>query len=83
MAGDVTVANTFAASYLDSSYRHFSWSAAERATTLKTNKYQHLQNNYIFVPLACEVMGSWSHDQVHGSALNFLTVFPKNHHDNW
>ena len=26
----------------------------------KTNKYQHLQNNYIFVLLACEVMGSWS-----------------------
>ena len=59
MAWDVTVADTFAASYIDSTASS-AGAAAERAATLKTNKSQHLQNNYIFVPLACEVMGSWS-----------------------
>ena len=59
MAGDVTIADTFAASYIDRTTSS-AGASAERAATLKTNKYQHLQNNYIFVPLACEVMGSWS-----------------------
>ena len=63
MAWDVTVADTFAASYFDST-AIYAGAAAERAATLKTNKYQHLQNNYIFVPLACEVMGSWSNVSV-------------------
>ena len=59
VAWDVTVVDTFAASYIDSTAIS-AGAAAERAATLKTNKYQHLQNKYIFVPLACEVMGSWS-----------------------
>ena len=57
VAWDVTVAEKFAASYIDSTASS-AGAAAERDETLKT--YRHLQNNYIFVPLACEVMASWS-----------------------
>ena len=59
MAWDVTVSDPFAVSYIDCTAIS-AGAAAERAATLKTNKYQHLQHNYIFVPLTCEVMGSWS-----------------------
>ena len=32
--------------------------AAERAALNKHAKYEHFKNNYIFIPLTCEVMGS-------------------------
>ena len=75
MAWDVTVADTFAASYIDSTASS-AGAAAERAVNLKTNKCQLLQNNYIFVPLACEVMGSWSNVSIEflGSLSEKITM---------
>ena len=55
---DVTVADTYAASYVgDTSLR--AGAAAERAASRKLEKYRHLEENYIFIPLACEVAGAW------------------------
>ena len=57
---DVTVADTFAASYVgDTAVR--AGAAAERAAAAKkTEKYDELRRNYIFIPLACEVTGVWN-----------------------
>ena len=56
---DVTVADTFAASYVgDTAVR--AGAAAERAAAKKTEKYDELRRNYIFIPLACEVTGVWN-----------------------
>ena len=38
---------------------HRAGGAAERAAVNKTNKYNYLLSNYIFVPLACEISGVW------------------------
>ena len=58
MAWDVTVADTFAASYLPHT-SVLAEAAAERAAELKNAKYDYLTENHIFVPLACEVSGVW------------------------
>jgi hypothetical protein len=55
---DVTVVDTFCASYIGMTSVE-AGSAAERAATLKTTKYEELARNHIFVPLACEVVGGW------------------------
>ena len=36
--------------------------AAERAAAKKTEKYDELRRNYIFIPLACEVTGVWNNE---------------------
>ena len=53
------MADTFAESYVgDTAVR--AGAAAERAATKKTEKYDELRRNYIFIPLACEVTGVWN-----------------------
>ena len=53
---DVTVA---AASYVgDTAVK--AGAAAEWAAAKKTEKYDELHRNYIFIPLACEVTGVWN-----------------------
>ena len=59
VAWDVTVANTFAASYISAT-----GSAAERAAQLKISKYDEIARNHIFVPLACEVTGVWCSEAI-------------------
>ena len=66
VAWDVTVADTFAASYLPRT-PVLAGAAAERAAELKNAKYDHLTKNHIFVPLACEVSGVWCTE-----AIDFL-----------
>ena len=63
---DVTVADTFAASYLPMTSLE-AGSAAERAASLKIKKYEELARNHIFIPLACEVTGNWCSE-----AIDFL-----------
>ena len=63
VAWDVTVADTFATSYINHTVT-LAGAAAERAALNKHAKYEHFKNNYIFIPLACEVMGAWSADSV-------------------
>ena len=58
-AWDVTVADTFAASYVgDTAVR--TGAAAERAAAKEIEKYDELRRNYIFIPLAGEVTGVWN-----------------------
>ena len=54
----MTVADTFAASYLPHT-SILAGAATERAAELKNAKYDYLTKNHIFVPLACEVSGVW------------------------
>ena len=69
MAWDVTVADKFAASYIDST-AILAGAAAERAAAMKT-KHLHIR--------ACEFMGSWS-----SVSFEFRdSSFEKNHHGNW
>ena len=49
---------------LHQSYCDIAGAAAERAALKKHAKYEHFKNNYIFIPLACEVMGAWSADSI-------------------
>ena len=63
---DVTVADTFATSYLPLTSLE-AGSAAERAASLKIKKYEELARNHIFIPLACEVTGNWCSE-----AIDFL-----------
>ena len=63
MAWDVTVADTFANSYLPLTAVR-AGAAAERGALNKHTKYDHLKNAYIFVPLACEVTGAWSIESI-------------------
>ena len=63
---DVTVADTFAASYLPMTSLE-AGSAAERAASLKIKKYEELARNHIFIPLACEVTDNWC-----SGAIDFL-----------
>jgi hypothetical protein len=60
---DVTVADTFATSYLPLTSLE-AGSAAERAASLKNKKYEELARNHIFIPLACEVTGNWCSEAV-------------------
>ena len=56
---DVTVADSFAASYIkDTSFT--AGAASELAAMTKTAKYEELTRTYLFVPLACEVTGVWN-----------------------
>ena len=57
----MTVADTFATSYINHTVT-LAGAAAERAALNKHAKYEHFKNNYIFIPLACEVTGAWSAD---------------------
>ena len=57
VAWDVTVADTFANSYLPLTATK-AGAAAERAALNKHTKYDHFKNTYTFVPLACEVIGA-------------------------
>ena len=63
MAWNVTVADTFANSYLPLTAAR-AGAAAERAALNKHTKYDHLKNAYTFVPLACEVTGAWSMESI-------------------
>ena len=63
VAWDVTVANTFAASYISATEVEVG-SAAERAAQLKIVKYDEIARNHIFVPLACEVTGVWCSEAI-------------------
>jgi hypothetical protein len=63
IAWDVTVADTFAASYLPLT-SVCAGAAAERAAMLKIVKYEELARNHIFAPLACEVTGVWCEEAV-------------------
>ena len=63
VAWDVTVADTFANSYLPLTAAR-AGAAAERAALNKHTKYDHLKNAYTFVPLACEVTGAWSIESI-------------------
>ena len=63
IAWDVTVADTFAASYLSLTSVQ-AGAAAERAALLKTAKYEELARDHIFAPLACEVTGVWCQEAV-------------------
>jgi len=56
LAWDVTVIDTFAASYLTASADH-AGGAAEIAAKRKTIKYSSLPTNYEFCPIAFETMG--------------------------
>ena len=58
---DVTVADTFASSYV-SDAAVCARKVAERAAAKEIAKYAQLCRNYIFVPLACEVFGAWCND---------------------
>ena len=60
----VTVANTFAASYI-SATKVEDGSAAERAAQLTIAKYDEIARNHIFVPLACEVIGVWCSEAIY------------------
>ena len=55
---DVTVANTFANSYIASTSVE-AGTAAEIAAVRKKTKYLELAQKYLFVPLVCEVTGVW------------------------
>ena len=55
---DVTVADTFANSYIASTSVE-AGTAAEIAAVRKKTKYLELAQKYLFVPLACEVTGVW------------------------
>ena len=63
VAWDVTVADTFATSYINHTVT-LAGAAAERAALNKHAKYEHFKNNYNFIPLACEKMGAWSADSI-------------------
>jgi len=63
VAWDVTMANTFAASYISATEVE-AGSAAERAAQLKITKYDEIARNHIFVPLACEVTGVWCSEAI-------------------
>ena len=56
LAWDVTVIDTFAASYLTASADH-AGGAAEIAVKRKTIKYSSLSTNYEYCPIAFETMG--------------------------
>jgi len=43
-------------------------SAAEKAASLKTNKYEHLQTTHLFVPIAIETSGCFNQ-----TGLEFIT----------
>ena len=58
---DVTVADTFATSYVGDA-AVCAGRVAERAAAKKIAKYAEMCRNYIFVPLACEVSGVWCTD---------------------
>jgi len=53
---DVTVPDTFAASHLPATSLA-SGAAAEKAASLKTNKYEDLQTTHLFGPIAIETSG--------------------------
>ena len=50
--------DTLAASYVDQTARH-PGKAAEKAELKKTDQYQELEKEYLFVPIAIETLGSW------------------------
>ena len=63
VAWDVTVADTFATSYIQQTVTS-AGAGAERAALNKHAKYDHFKNSYIFIPLACEVIGAGSADSI-------------------
>ena len=64
---DVTVADTLAASHLPI-ISQLPGSAAESASGRKEVKYSELARSYIFMPIACETLGSMS-----SKAVDFLS----------
>jgi len=64
---DVTVVSTLADSYLHST-SHSAGSAAETASVRKESKYSSLPPDYIFQPVAIEILGP-----LNASAVNFLS----------
>jgi hypothetical protein len=64
---DVTVADTTAVSYVNATAT-IAGSAAETAASRKETKYAELSNNYEFVPIAIETLGSFG-----SKALSFLS----------
>ena len=47
-----------AISYLEQTAKHHG-KAAEKGKMKKTEQYQELEKEYLFVPIAIETMGSW------------------------
>ena len=78
VAWDVTVADTFATSYIQQTATS-AGAAAERAALNKRTKYDHFKNNYIFIPHACEVIGAWSADTALPFLMNSPTKFVQSH----
>ena len=58
---DVTVADTFAASYVNDAAT-CAGKVAESAAAKKVSKYAELRRHFTFVSLACEVTGVWCAD---------------------
>jgi hypothetical protein len=91
---DVTVPDTFAQSHLPFTSLA-AGAAAEKAASLKTDKYITLQTSHIFVPIAIETAGSWCSEgldfvcdlgkrlkQVTGDPLELTYLFQRLSHSN-
>ena len=63
---EVTVADTFATSYLPLTSLE-AGSPTEQEASLKIKKYGELARDHIFIPLACEATGNWCSE-----AIDFL-----------
>ena len=78
---DVTIADTFADSYIKHTNEDAS-AAAERAAINNTKKYEHFAYNFIFVPIACEITGAWCTEGLEfvadlGSKISKVTGDPR------
>ena len=68
MTWDVTVVDTFAATYLRSTAVK-AGAAADRMASFKRDKYNDLPSSYLFCPIAIETMGS-----IEGEGRDFLST---------
>ena len=58
MIWDTTVEDTLCQSYIDQTSKS-AGAAADTRETQKTSKYTELAENYMFVPIGVETLGSW------------------------
>ena len=64
MVWDATCVDTLANSYFNLTKRG-AGRAAEKAATMKINKYKKLQEqNYLIIPFAVDTVGPWSSDAI-------------------
>lgn len=79
---DATIRDTLAPSYVHSSSIR-AGNLARRAASAKVNDYKKvIENNYIFLPFACETLGPWCTEAVKfiknlGDMLNMSTGEPR------